>query len=230
MMPVYAFAVPLVAFFGAFADVRERSASGVGRIEALAVERAIQQETQEATRHGLLSRLSTINQLSQVGRVTKEDGLQNGATLEYLAYAWIPRFLWPEKPTIAKGAWFALRIGQARISNGRITNSVNMTIPGELFMNFSWGGVVVGSLAFGVLLAVFWSTTGFWRERENVLGAAFGFYLLWVGIGGGVDLQIIVTLVAIYAVFAAAGVTFTRALPSTMLPHGYGLRSRRDVI
>jgi hypothetical protein len=109
---------------------------------------------------------------------------------------------------IAKGAWFALQIGQAYIRpDGQPSNSVAMTIPGELYLNYGWVGVVVGCLLYGTLLAVFWTRTNFWADGRNTFGSMFGFYLLWTGFGLGADLQIVVTVTAIYLLFVAASMS-----------------------
>ena len=205
MIPVYAFGAIFVLFFGTFGSVRSASGTGAARAIMMLEEHELaQQAIDPVERQTVVSRMTTLNQLSQVGRVVHEDGFLEGETLEYLAYAFIPRAIWPEKPAIAKGAWFALRIGQANLSrDGRISNSVNMTIPGELYLNFGWSGVFLGCWLFGTILGVLWSRTEFWSSSENVLGSAFGFYLLWVWVGLtlGADLQILVTMIAMYLMF-----------------------------
>ncbi len=202
-LPIYVAAAAFVMWFAALGRVRVTVGGGAARLAAL-IQARDEANTQNTDRQALLVRLTSFNQLSQVGRVAEEDGFQHGRTLEYLGYAFIPRFLWPEKPKIAKGAWFAYRIGLAYIKpDGSYSNSINMTVPGELYLNFGWTGVVVGCLLFGAILATLWIKTDFWAGSSNVLGTAFGFYLLWVAVGLGADLQIIVTLVAMYLIFAA---------------------------
>jgi hypothetical protein len=88
-----------------------------------------------------------------------------------------------------------------------------MTVQGELYLNFSWLGVVFGSLLFGAFLGLLWRATLFWEHRENVVGSAFGFYLFWVAAGLSADLQIVVTLVALYMIFVAIGVVLN------LMPH-----------
>jgi hypothetical protein len=210
LAPVYAFGVIFVIYFAAFGEVRSRTSFGVQRLNVVDEARLAQEYEGEPSHKALVVRLSNFNQLTQVGRVVEEDGFSDGETLEYLAFAWIPRFIWPEKPLIAKGAWFALRIGQAHVVNGRITNSVNMTIPGELYLNFGWLGSLFGLVGYGALLAALWLTTQFWSRPSNVLGAAFGFYLMWTGIIAGADLQIVVTLIATYLVFVAVSMVLGR--------------------
>ena len=209
-LPVYGAALAFVVYFGAFASVRGQSNAGLERLNDVRQYQAQIMSSPDAPRsQTMISRLTSFNQLSQIGRIVDEDGFLEGSTLEYLAYAFVPRFLWPDKPTIAKGAWFAMRIGQANISrDGRIMNSVNMTIPGELYLNFSWLGVVAGCLVFGALLAALWTRTRFWSSPSNTIGTAFGFYLLWVGLTMGADLQLIVTMLAFYLLFVAVSVGF----------------------
>lgn len=209
MIPVYAFGVIFVLFFGTFGSLRSRSGTGVARAITLLEEHEMEQQgTMPVARQTVVSRMTTLNQLSQIGRVVREDGFLGGATLEYLPYAFIPRVIWPDKPKIAKGAWFALRIGQANVSlDGTIRNSVNMTIPGELYLNFGWSGVLLGCWIFGTILGLLWSRTEFWTSSDNVLGSAYGFYLLWVWVGLtlGADLQILVTMIAMYLLFVGVG-------------------------
>jgi hypothetical protein len=210
LLPIYAAVALFVVYFGAFAGARSHR-GGVERVLSAyeLYERVERGEAAPAVaQQTVLSRLTTFNQLSQVGRVVREDGFLTGQTLEYLAFAFIPRFLWPEKPTIAKGAWWALRIGQANVhADGSISNSVNMTIPGELYLNFGWLGVLVGCVGFGAFLAILWDRARFWDGARNTLGSAFGFYLLWlwIALSLGPDLQVMVTMTAMYLVFVAGG-------------------------
>ena len=208
-LPIYAVMAVFIAYFGAFGARRSQFTAGVGRIEqfiALSEDDPMDVYGPTKPRQTVLSRLTTFNQLTQIGRVVEEDGHLNGATLEYLGFAFIPRVLWPEKPKIAKGAWFALRIGQARVAeSGAITNSVNMTVPGELFLNFGWLGVFVGLSVFGWLLATLWHRASFWGSPANTLGSAFGYYILWIALTMAADLQIVVSLIAMYVQFVAGG-------------------------
>jgi hypothetical protein len=205
-LPLYAAGLVFVAYFGALGETRGRAGGLERLVTAYELEQPGQFAPQTVRQHQtVLSRLTTFNQLSQVGYLVERDGFLDGATLDYLGFAFIPRFLWPEKPLIAKGGWFALQIGQAYIGpNGQPSNSVAMTIPGELYLNYGWLGVLAGCLLYGVLLAVFWTRTNFWRDSRNTFGSMFGFYLLWIGFGLGADLQIVVTVTAIYLLFVGA--------------------------
>jgi len=191
-----------LVYFGALGNARAES--GQQRIAALAQGAAEAARADAQPKATLMARLSNVNQLSEIGALVETDGFLQGQTLSYLAFAFVPRILWPGKPAIAKGQWFAFKIGQAMARpDGSYSNSVNMTVPGELYLNYGWLGTLVGCFVFGAILAVFWSKARFWSDADNALGTAFGFYLLWVGLGLGADLQVIVTITATYILFVS---------------------------
>jgi hypothetical protein len=201
VIPVY---VSLIIFIVAFDQLgKARSEGGVERMRLLMEDGTVEVHS-TAVPQTFVSRLTNFNQLTRIGWIVEQDGFLQGETLDYLAYAFVPRFLWPDKPLIAKGSWFAVRIGQAYIRpDGRASNAVNMTIAGELYLNYGWLGVIVGCLLVGGLLAVFWSRSGSMYDENNVLGWSFAFYLLWLGLSLEQDLQFVVTLTAVYLAFVA---------------------------
>ena len=217
-LPIYLAAGLFIVYFGAYGAIRGHTGAGLQRLEAVQEYHDELKGMPDLANQTVLSRLTTINQLSQIGRLVDEEGYLHGQTLAYLAYAFIPRFLWPEKPAIAKAAWFALHIGLAYVrSDGQISNAINMTIPGELYLNYGWDGVFVGLVFLGVFVAAFWRTTDFWSRPRNVLGTAFAFYLMWpwIGFSLGGDLQILVTIIAVYLVLVTVGLM----LPSGRVRH-----------
>jgi hypothetical protein len=156
------------------------------------------------SRGGLLERSSNIAQITNVVDLVERKGLYLGEASAPLVAALVPRFLWPDKPQIQLGSWFALEIGAATVSDitGRANNSINMTVPGELYLDFGWIGVVLGGLLFGGLVAMFWNSTKFNESAYNITGALWGGYLLLFALFGiGADLQIAVTLLSTYLTF-----------------------------
>jgi len=203
-VPLYVFAGIFIVYFGAFAQARATS-GGLERLQQVA-EATPNTPHDAAQRPGFWSRLTNFNQLSQVGRVADEDGFLHGETLRYLEFVFVPRFLWPDKPIIQKGGWFAWRIGQAWVrADGRYSNSINMTVPGELYLNYGWSGLIVGCAVFGAFVALLWSRTAFWSPRGGAVAAGFGYYLFWTSLTLAADLQSVVTLIATYCIFVAAG-------------------------
>ncbi|MBE2289570.1 MAG: hypothetical protein IAE95_08455 [Chitinophagaceae bacterium] len=159
------------------------------------------QSVKDDDRGGALDRSSNIAQLSNIVRLVERKGHYNGQASFPLLAALIPRALWPDKPNIELGAWFALEIGAATISpiTGRANNSVNMTIPGELYLDFGWIGVILGGIFFGGLLAAFWNASSFNLSPFNLTGSLWGGYLLFNALFGlGSDLQLMISLVSTY--------------------------------
>jgi hypothetical protein len=164
----------------------------------------------------LLARLSTFNQLSQVVRIAHEEGYYNGETLEYLVYVFIPRMVWAEKPVIAPGQWFAEKIGRGwRWEDSRYSNAVNMTIPGELYLNYGWLGTVAGLSLLSFLYFVFWESAGYYREEYNPLGRAFAFVLLAQALFSGSHIGGMVNLVLWYLACLAVSVALSSFLKRT---------------
>lgn len=150
----------------------------------------------------VLARSTVINQLTQVVKLQKKEGFYNGETIAYLAYAFIPRFIWPDKPKIQQGAWFAEKIGLAIKRNNSINNSINMTIYGESYLNFGYFGVIGIGLLFGWFFLLLWKSTGEILDFSNIIGIALGLYLYSIAsFQMGADLQIFITLIAVYLTF-----------------------------
>jgi hypothetical protein len=93
-----------------------------------------------------------------VGEV-RESGLLLGETMQYASYAFIPRLIWPDKPSVTRGAWFSTRLGLFD-SEADATTSIGMTAVGELYWNFGTLGVLVGMLVIGCLQGVLWRMAG----------------------------------------------------------------------
>lgn len=89
----------------------------------------------------------------------RENGFQRGATMEYITYAFIPRFLWPNKPNVSRGAWFTVHLGFARTEEEAST-STGITATGEWYWNFGLIGVVAGMCLIGRLFGHLWWLAG----------------------------------------------------------------------
>ena len=84
----------------------------------------------------------------------EENGFRHGETMEYATYAFIPRLLWPDKPGVTRGGWFATYLGFSDGVN-RIT-SIGITAAGELYWNFGLLGVTLGMSLIGVMIGGLW--------------------------------------------------------------------------
>ena len=75
---------------------------------------------------------------------------QYGRTLGLFFVAFVPRIIWPEKPTINIGRYITDAYG----SGPEIATSTAPTQLGELFMNFGYAGIIGGMLLYGLILRV----------------------------------------------------------------------------
>jgi hypothetical protein len=198
LIPVYIFVALFASYFGIFGSERTKIGVGTQRIENLVELK----EDENIVGQTPLSRLTNFNQLSQVVQLTIEDGFLEGETLQYLGIVFIPRFIWPGKPLIQMGAWFAERIGLGWIDyEGKYHNSINMTIPGELYLNFGYIGVIIGSFLIGFIFRLFWNSVNSWKNPEDLFGNIFAAYLLFLGLFSlGADIQILITILATYLI------------------------------
>lgn len=72
----------------------------------------------------------------------------HGATL-WPGFLWfIPRSVWPTKPTLSIGRWYASTV----LGWGSGMSEAAVTVPGDLYLNCGIGGVFVGMLAYGLVL------------------------------------------------------------------------------
>jgi hypothetical protein len=143
--------------------------------------------------------MNVLGQMSNVVDLTNRKGFYEGYTLRYYSFVFIPRFIWPDKPILDGGQWFAVEIGRSYyLPNGRAANSVNMTIPGEMFLNFGWIGLITGCFLFGYFIAFIWNSV----RSNDLFSWAFRFYLLFLGMFSlGSDLMIIPQLVAYWLIY-----------------------------
>jgi hypothetical protein len=101
-------------------------------------------------------------------REVERTGLRYGDTMDYLLYAFIPRVLWADKPSVTRGGWFTLYLGQAR-KESDITTSTGQTAIGELYWNFGLPGVIAGMGFLGVLIGGLWRMTRAQAHQDPLL-------------------------------------------------------------
>ena len=74
---------------------------------------------------------------------------QGGRTLALVPTMYIPRAIWPDKPTISIGAWI---IDNYRIVGEEVESSIGPTWVGEFYLNFGVWAIAPGMLLLGMLL------------------------------------------------------------------------------
>jgi hypothetical protein len=108
----------------------------------------------ESTAHWL-KRGSSSEQGGLVMLIAERDGFLGPVLIEGLATIFVPRFLWPDKPTYAPGAWFTWYLGKAS-SPEEATSSTAMMLPTEWYWMFGWLGVIGGMTFMGWLYFACW--------------------------------------------------------------------------
>jgi hypothetical protein len=93
---------------------------------------------------------------------------QNGKTLAQLVYSFVPRLVWPNKPTIGIGMWLNDNYNNATVL---IDSNIGPSWIGEFYLNFATPGVVVGMLFIGIVFRV-WHELLAGQRRTTVLMVA----------------------------------------------------------
>lgn len=135
---------------------------------------------------------------------------QNGATITPLLYAFIPRFILPNKPDAMTGQLFNREF---RISEDRDTYIACSQI-GELYWNYGWTGLIIGMLIIGSLVGAIGSAL---RLDTNTTLPRFLFLLLTAYL---LALRFETSIASTYTVWARAAVLFF--LLHTLMPKAKG--------
>ncbi|OLE25637.1 MAG: hypothetical protein AUI36_32495, partial [Cyanobacteria bacterium 13_1_40CM_2_61_4] len=103
-----------------------------------------------------LGRLSLLQQTANVIEMTPSRvPYQHGSTYSYMAITFIPRFVWPDKPSVNDAnRWYQVTYG---LSRPQELSSVSIAVGtlAESYINFGWFGPVLVMLPLGILLGSF---------------------------------------------------------------------------
>src|SRR5206468_8806776 len=83
---------------------------------------------------------------------------QHGQTYSYMAVTFIPRFLWPDKPSVSEAnRFYQVAYGLTREDElNKVSIAVGFLTEG--YINFGWGGVIVVTYCVGLALGIFQRT------------------------------------------------------------------------
>jgi hypothetical protein len=164
-----------------------------------------------------LSRVSLLTQTANVIDMTPAIvPYQNGRLYSYLLVGWIPRALWPEKPSISEANQFYQVAYGLTTEDELSTVSIGVGVAAEGYISFGWFGVV--GVMF--LIGVFFDCYGriFLTSTSGQLMNAIGIVLLPQMITiesqlatylGGITQQVLFTLLVFLPV-----IKLTRSRPS----------------
>lgn len=103
-----------------------------------------------------LSRISLLQQTANVIEVTPNKvPYQHGSLYSYIAVTFVPRFLWPNKPSVNDANhWYQVEYG---LTPRKQLSSVSISVgtAAESYINFGWFGPVLIMIPLGVFLGSF---------------------------------------------------------------------------
>jgi hypothetical protein len=168
-------------------------------------ERAVRDNSGESFRRALNTSVSRVSLLNQTANVLEQTPsvvpYQNGQLYSYLFITWIPRFVWPDKPSVNdSNRYYQVAYGlTAEEQLGSVSISVGLLA--EAFINFGWIGVAGIMFLVGVFFDFY--QRNFLGKNSGVLLTAVGLIMLpqFLSIEsqmaqylGGILQQVLVTL------------------------------------
>lgn len=146
-------------------------------------------------------RMSTATQLSLLYMMRSSE--EAGPPID-VATALVPRFLYPSKPLITPGEWFAEKLGRGQQTEDGFSNAINLTPAGHFFVSYGWAGATLGLALQFLLMRMIWRLT-FGADRQFDVGdAAIGFlafrHSFFIGSSG----TVVFTLLSILLVALAS--------------------------
>jgi hypothetical protein len=173
-----------------------------------------------------LHRASLLTQVAHVIDMTPSDvPFQNGATYKYLAVTFIPRFLWPDKPSVNEAnRFYQVEYGMTT-EHGLDDTSIAVGSLAEGYINFGWPGVIAVMLVVGLALGVYERTFGLTQSSSLFLGIGLalipGFLTIESQLGqyfGGVFQQALLTVAVFLPVVKRRREPFTGPHLHQLLP------------
>jgi hypothetical protein len=123
-----------------------------------------------------------IERLSQLGilavvinKAPATVPLRYGSTYTTLLTKWIPRIIWPGKPSESQGNAFGHWYGM--LGDDDYTTSLNLPWLVEFYVNFGWGGLFWGMFALGAFLYYF--SMKFCHQDQSLLEYATSLSLVY---------------------------------------------------
>jgi hypothetical protein len=177
---------------------------------------ALSDESGEAFRRALnpsVSRVSLLNQSANVVELTPSIvPYQYGLLYSYMAITWIPRFVWPDKPSVSEAnQYYQIAYGLSTEEDlSRVSISVGFLTEG--FMNFGWAGVIGIMFLAGIFFDFYQKT--FLSKSSGALMTGIGVILLPQFLAvesqmaqylGGIMQQVVVTLIVMLPIIRIEG-------------------------
>jgi hypothetical protein len=124
-----------------------------------------------------LSRVSLLTQTANVVNLTPSTiPYQGGRLYSYLVVTWIPRAVWPDKPSINDANQFYQLAYGVSTHEGLEAVSIGVGVMTEAYISFGWAGVLVIMFLMGVFYDVYRNL--FFVQSSGLLMTGLGIALL----------------------------------------------------
>jgi hypothetical protein len=189
---------------------------------------ALNDSSGESFRRALNPSVSRISLLNQSANVLEQTPsvvpYQYGWLYSYMVITWIPRFVWPDKPSINEANQY-YQVAYGLTSEDDINNvSISVGLLTEGFMNFGWVGVVGVMFLAGVFFDFYQKT---FVSKTSALMTGIGVILLPQFLAveaqmaqyvGGIVQEVLVTLLVMLPIIRVQGLRTRRFVsPSRVL-------------
>jgi len=150
-----------------------------------------------------LSRVSLLTQTANVVDLTpRVVPYQYGRLYSYMAVAWIPRLIWPNKPSMSEANRFYQVAYGLSDEGGLESVAIGVGTMTESYISFGWLGVIAVMFLMGVFYDLYQRT--FFGKRSGALMVCVGVALIpqllgietqMAGYLGGIIQQVLLTLI-----------------------------------
>jgi hypothetical protein len=137
------------------------------------------------------SRADFIHQVAHIYSMTPSAvPYQWGNTYSFFLVSFIPRILWPDKPTAGSANGFYSVTYGVQSEEGAKTTTFGVSILGEAFMNFGWAGVVFVMLLQGILISALQYSFGSDESGPGGQAVFLAFFVYFLnGIGSSAEIM-----------------------------------------
>lgn len=137
------------------------------------------------------SRADFIHQVAYIYSMTPSVvPYQYGKTYSFFAVSFIPRILWPDKPTAGSANGFYAVTYGVTSEEGAKTTTFGVSILGEAFINFGWAGVVFVMLLQGILIGALQYSFGTYESGPGGQAVFLAFFVYFLnGIGSSAEIM-----------------------------------------
>jgi hypothetical protein len=141
-----------------------------------------------------LNRMFELNAPAYIYEQTEKTGYLDGKSFQSITYGLVPRIIWPSKPSIPQGEEFSYKV------SGMLNVYVGMLISGELYWNYGYIGIIIGSLIIGLLTGLLWNKLKRFIDTDFIYFTLY-LYLLQSTLTGSEFSSVFIGLIQLIIIF-----------------------------